>query len=256
MTFTSTLFLRFPSNSPARRTESEYLEEEIPGVTAAGIIRKRRSALAFDCRTLLSSEFFFAMLDKTLPRARSAPFDLVAEESRVHLFLFVHRVQGVEPGLYFLVRNAGDLEELQRVCSPSFLWQRVPAAGPLPLFLLMEGRCQSEAALAGCGQEIAGDGAFSMAMVARFRSVLEAAPWRYRHLHWEAGMIGQVLYLEAEAHGMRGTGMGCFFDDVTHNLLGLSGDAFQDLYHFTIGKAVDDPRLITLPPYSHLRHPG
>jgi len=67
-------------------------------------------------------------------------------------------------------------------------------------------------------------------------------------------MIGQVLYLEAEAHGMRGTGMGCFFDDVTHKLLGLSNDAFQDVYHFTIGKAVDDPRLSTLPPYTHLRH--
>nr|WP_298268538.1 hypothetical protein [Geobacter sp.] len=174
MTFTSTLFLRFPSNSPARRTESEYLEEEIPGVTAAGIIRKRRSALAFDCRTLLSSEFFFAMLDKTLPRARSAPFDLVAEESRVHLFLFVHRVQGVEPGLYFLVRNTGDLEELQRECSPRFLWQRVPAAGPLPLFLLMEGECQSEAALAGCGQEIAGDGASPLLPPAASMKLLSA----------------------------------------------------------------------------------
>ena len=238
-----------------RHPESGYLEGEIPGATAAGSIRRRRSALAFDPRTFLSGEHFFAMLDKTLPRAGSAPFDLVAEESCVHLFLFVHRVQGVEPGLYFLVRNGGDLEELQRECSPRFLWQRVPATEPLPLFLLLEGKCEAEATLAGCGQEIAGDGAFSAAMVARFRSLLEKAPWRYRHLHWEAGIIGQVLYLEAEAHGMRGTGMGCFFDDVTHRLLGLSGDAFQDLYHFTVGKAVDDPRLTTLPPYSHLRHP-
>jgi len=244
---------RTPSTT-CRPPESEHLEGEIPGVTAAGSIRRRRSALAFDRRTLLSREHFFAMLDKTLPRAGSAPFDLVAEESCVHLLLFVHRVQGVEPGLYFLVRNAGDLEELQRECSPSFCWQRVAAAEPLPLFLLLKGNCQTEAALAGCGQEIASDGAFSVAMVARFRSNLEVAPWRYRHLHWEAGMIGQVLYLEAEAHGMRGTGMGCFFDDVTHKLLGLSGDAFQDFYHFTIGKTVDDPRLITLPPYSHLRH--
>ncbi|MBI2355449.1 MAG: SagB/ThcOx family dehydrogenase [Deltaproteobacteria bacterium] len=243
------------SATTCRHPESGYLEGEIPGVTAAGSIRRRRSALAFDRRTHLSREHFFDMLDKTLPRAGCAPFDLVAEESCVHLFLFVHRVQGVEPGLYFLVRNAGDLEELQRECSSHFRWKRVAAAEPLPLFLLHEGKCQAEATLAGCGQEIAGDGAFSVAMVARFRSPLEASPWRYRHLHWEAGMIGQVLYLEAEAHGMRGTGMGCFFDDVTHHLLGLSGDAFQDLYHFTIGKAVDDPRLITLPPYAHLRHP-
>jgi len=65
-------------------------------------------------------------------------------------------------------------------------------------------------------------------------------------------MIGQVLYLDAEAHGMRGTGMGCFFDDITHEILGLSDNAFQDLYHFSIGKAVEDRRLTTLPPYRHL----
>lgn len=65
-------------------------------------------------------------------------------------------------------------------------------------------------------------------------------------------MIGQVLYLEAEAHGMRGTGMGCFFDDITHEILGLSDNTFQDLYHFSIGKAVEDKRLMTLPPYYHL----
>jgi len=234
--------------------ELGYREEEIPGVTAAGSIRHRRSALAFDRRTSLSREDFFAILDKTLPRTSCAPFDLVTEESRIHLFLFVHRVEGLEPGLYFLVRNASDQEDLRRECSPRFCWEKVAATAPLPLFLLQRGECRAEATLAGCGQEIAGDGAFSAAMIARFRSPLERAPWRYRHLHWEAGMIGQVLYLEAEAHGMRGTGMGCFFDDVTHKLLGLSGDAFQDVYHFTIGKAVDDPRLTTLPPYTHLRH--
>ena len=31
-------------------------------------------------------------------------------------------------------------------------------------------------------------------------------------------------------------------------LLGLRGDAYQDLYHFTVGGPVDDPRLTTLPP--------
>jgi len=30
-------------------------------------------------------------------------------------------------------------------------------------------------------------------------------------------MIGQVLYLEAEAQGVRATGIGCFFDDPCMN---------------------------------------
>ena len=77
--------------------------------------------------------------------------------------------------------------------------------------------------------------------------------WWYRRLFWEAGMLGQVLYLEAEAAGVRGTGIGCYFDDAFHDLLGLSGDRFQDLYHFTVGAPVDDPRLTTLPPYGQYR---
>ena len=80
--------------------------------------------------------------------------------------------------------------------------------------------------------------------------------WWYRHLHWEAGILGQVLYLEAEAAGVGGTGIGCYFDDVFHELLGLAGAGFQDLYHFAVGGPVDDPRLTTLPPYAHLERAG
>ena len=71
----------------------------------------------------------------------------------------------------------------------------------------------------------------------------------YRRLFWESGLIGQVLYLEAEAAGARGTGIGCFYDDPVHELLGLSSHAFQSLYHFTIGMPLDDRRLTTAPGY-------
>ena len=33
-------------------------------------------------------------------------------------------------------------------------------------------------------------------------------------------MIGQVLYLEAEAAGARATGIGCFYDDAVHDCWG------------------------------------
>ena len=52
---------------------------------------------------------------------------------------------------------------------------------------------------------------------------------------------------------MRATGIGCFFDDEMHDLLGISDHAWQSLYHFTAGGPVDDPRLSTLPPYEYLR---
>ena len=64
-------------------------------------------------------------------------------------------------------------------------------------------------------------------------------------------MIGQALYLAAEAAGVRGTGIGCYFDDVLHRALGLAGHDWQSLYHFTIGGPVEDLRLRTVPPYAH-----
>ena len=45
------------------------------------------------------------------------------------------------------------------------------------------------------------------------------------------------------------TGIGCFFDDPVHDVLGLRGHAFQSLYHFTVGMPVDDARLTTEPGY-------
>jgi hypothetical protein len=103
-----------------------------------------------------------------------------------------------------------------------------------------------------CHQDIAADSAFSLGMLAEFEATLAGGEWRYRELFWEAGVIGQVPYLEAEAAGLRGTGIGCYFDDTAHELLGLSDSRFQDLYHFTVGSPVEDTRLRTLPPYAHL----
>ncbi len=42
-------------------------------------------------------------------------------------------------------------------------------------------------------------------------------------------MIGQVLYLEAEATGVRATGIGCFFHDPLHQLIGFNDATFQSL---------------------------
>jgi hypothetical protein len=86
-------------------------------------------------------------------------------------------------------------------------------------------------------------------MLAELGPALDEAPWSYRALHWEAGILGHVLYLEAEAAGVRGTGIGCFLDEVVHELVGIESDRFRDVYHFTVGGAVEDGRLTTLPAY-------
>jgi len=159
-----------------------------------------------------------------------------------------------EPGLYIFLRAEPDLPALQQKCHRHFLWRLVDEA--LPLYLLQAGDFQSTASSVSCGQSIAGDSAFSLAMIARFREELESAPCHYRHLFWETGMIGQILYLEAEAHGVRATGIGCFLDDPVHELMGLPDDAFQSLYHFTVGGALEDARLANRAAYHHLEAPA
>ena len=232
--------------------ESPFLvTNETTGLVAARLIRQRRSAVAFDGETRISQHQFTAVLDKTLPRKGCAPFDFGLGPVRVHLLLFVHRVTGLAPGLYMFVRDHRDLALLKSSCQPEFLWKQ--ADNDVPLYLLSEGWLMRETTAVSCQQPIAGDSSFSLGMIARFRSTIEENPSLYRHLFWETGMIGQVLYLEAEAHGVRGTGIGCFFDDPVHNLMGLKDDTFQSLYHFTIGGPVEDARLQTWPPYFHLK---
>ena len=60
------------------------------------------------------------MLARVMPRVelevnrRPMPWDAIAWEPRIHLALFVHRVDGLEPGLYVLVRDPAKLDKLKR----------------------------------------------------------------------------------------------------------------------------------------------
>jgi hypothetical protein len=191
------------------------------------------------------------MLDKTLPRMNTAPFDSELMDPSTHLLLFVHNVVGLASGLYFFLRAENDLDELQRLARSDFRWE--PVATNIPLYLLSEDDYRQQAMMVSCHQDIAGSSAFSLGMIAKFKEIVATRPYLYRHLFWETGMIGQVLYLEAEAHGVRGTGIGCFFDDAVHEIMGFNDNHYQSLYHFTVGKPIEDPRLTSYPPYRHLK---
>jgi SagB-type dehydrogenase family enzyme len=229
-----------------------------PGQPRAGqVIRQRRSALAFDGNTSISVSSFFTMLARVMPRVdrdlcmRPIPWDVLPWEPAIHLALFVHRVDRLAPGLYMLVRNPAKVGSLRQAMHQQFAWTSPPGCpDDLPLFLLEEGDARQLAAKVSCSQDIAGDSAFSLGMIAEFESSLRRhGPWFYRRLFWETGVIGQVLYLEAEATGVRATGIGCFFDDPVHQVMGFNDAMFQSLYHFTTGGHVEDTRLTTLPPY-------
>lgn len=215
------------------------------------VIRQRRSAVAMDGETRISSTTFYRMLDRTLAVPGRAPFDTLPWKSHLHLALMVHRVDGVPPGLYLLVRDPAQREILDQALTEADPWHQPPGCPPtLPLYCLIERDTRNAAREIACRQDIASDGCFSLAMLAEFDAPLHRyGPWFYPRLYWEAGVIGQLLYLEAEAAGIRSTGIGCYFDDPMHEVLGLSGRRFQDLYHFTVGGPVEDTRLTTQPAY-------
>lgn len=75
------------------------------------ILRQRRSAVAMDGRGSIGRNAFYEMLRRTLPQPERPPFGTLPWRPMAHLVLFVHRVNGLVPGLYILVRDPG-----QRAC--------------------------------------------------------------------------------------------------------------------------------------------
>ncbi len=214
------------------------------------LVRQRRSAMAMDPNTSLSRDHFYRII-KRVASLSVSPFTLLLREVAVHLVLFVHRVDDMEPGIYCLVRDPGQQRDLQKAFSLIKKWHKVSQySEPGFLYLLESGNVQDLAGKISCNQKIAADSCFSLAMIAKFESSLRCnGPWFYRRLFWEAGLIGQVLYLEAEALSIRGTGIGCYFDDTVHDILGIQDQGYQDLYHFTVGGSFEDERIQTLPAY-------
>lgn len=216
-------------------------------IHAAQVLLKRRSAQAFDGQSVLPQAVFRRLLWALLPGG-SPVWEMWTLAARVHPVLLVHRVEGIAPGMYVLPRSDAARGALQAAFRETFVWQ--PADAEFPLFQLIAARAGKTARTLSCHQDIASQCAVTFMLVAEFAAPIAADPAAYRHLHWEAGMLGHVITLEAEAAGWRGTGIGCFFDDADHEVLGLKDDTWQVLYHYAVGMALDDPRIATVPAYA------
>jgi SagB-type dehydrogenase family enzyme len=221
---------------------------------AATLIRQRRSAQRFEARARMPIDQLWLLL-RALHPAR-LPFDAWPMDAQVHVLLFAHRVDGLAPGAYLLPRSVAGADLLRQTLPAALdLSPVADAPADAPLLLISE-----NPALAGtlrtlnCHQALGSDAVLGFALLAEFNPLPDASAYRQRFQ--EAGLIGQVLYLEAEALGLRGTGIGCFFDDALHELIGLPQQAasapLQSVYHFTVGAAVQDARIATEPPYAHL----
>ena len=240
-----------PEITPGVISGNSAEPEITPGVISQplyerAITLQRRSATAFHGGYAVRRDAFLRMLARLQPVA--PPWDAIDWPPHVHLALFVHRVDGLTPGVYAYLRDQHVLDEWKRAMRPDFMWEQ--AEPDVPLYLLVPIDCRRMANRVSCDQDIAADGFFSLGMIARFESALrEQGPFFYKRLFWECGLIGQVLYLEAEVATSRATGIGCFYDNPVHEVLGLSGNEWQSLYHFSMGIPVEDSRLTTEPGY-------
>jgi SagB-type dehydrogenase family enzyme len=216
--------------------------------SAAEVIDGRRSAQRFDPRYRLDRDDFFGLMEAVTSETL-APRGVLARHPSLDLVLMVHRVQGLDPGLYFLGRRPAGVASFASQLATHFDLTPVPGTPQgvdLRLVAAVEARALARLARGlHCHQEIAAQACLALGMVAGFDEAIERDPARYRALHREAGLLGHVFYLEAEARGLRGTGIGCFFDDELHDLLKLPDTQFQSLYHFSVGRPIDDPRIET-----------
>jgi SagB-type dehydrogenase family enzyme len=155
----------------------------------------------------------------TISRAQLSTVLAAVSECFIQLYLYVHRVNELQPGVYRYWPETSDLEQIRSGD------QRVIAAG------------------LSLRQDLAGNACVAFSMIADFDRAIAAHGERgYRYVHFEAGAIGQRLYLAAESLGLGATGMGAFFDDDVNRYLNLESGRHV-VYHFAIGYPVPDPRL-------------
>ena len=181
------------------------------------VARMRRSALDFlDGKQSMSLAELSAILAVTA-QPLSADF---AGTRFIQLYLYAHRVDGLQPGVY---RFWPERAELEQVKSGD---QRIAAAG------------------LSLGQDLAGNACVTFSMIGDLdRAARSYGDRGYRYVHFEAGTIGHRLYLGAEALGLGATGIGAFYDDEVHRYLNLVTSQGQVVYHFAIGYPVPDPRV-------------
>lgn len=181
------------------------------------VVRTRRSALDF--RGGVES-LSLPQLATLLSSTKEPLFADFATARFVHLYLYVHRVEGLPPGVYRYWPEHAELEKIK------------------------EGDQRLVAAALSLGQDLAGNACLAFSMIGDFENATRSYGDRgYRYVHFEAGAIGQRMYLASEALGLRATGIGAFFDEEVNRYLGLSPKLGQVVYHFAIGYPVPDARL-------------
>lgn len=130
----------------------------------------------------------------------------------LEIYPIVHRVEGVEPGIYHHAIQGHQLEQLHL------------------------GDFRQQLIQAGLNQDFLGEANVCFVVTGMF----QRTRWKYhertyRYVLMEAGHLGQNLYLAATALGLGVCGVGAFLDIPLNQLLDLDGEHEAALYLVTVG---------------------
>jgi SagB-type dehydrogenase family enzyme len=241
-----------PGGETAAAGETPEPLRRDPDPWPRALLRSRRSHSRFDVRATLDRQELAALLGAACGpwRVSALPWP-----PAVHVLLFLHRVSTLEPGLYLLPGNPGEVTALRGELRTDLSWQRQELEG-LPCYRLATGDGRRTTASLAAEQAAAGDSIFTAVLLARLGAwMAEEGPWAYRRLHWEAGEIGHRLYLEATRRGLGATGLSGYWDDRLHHFLGLCGTASRVLYLIAVGSPLE-PSPPLEPPARHRQRPA
>jgi SagB-type dehydrogenase family enzyme len=219
------LLLLFPAVLPAGSSSSPSPQDrviELPGPSLSGLtveqaIQARRSIRRYSDRPLSLeqlSQLAFAAQGIT-DRSGSRPLRAAPSAGALYpieLYIAVHRVADVPPGLYHYRPESHVLETVR------------------------PGDLQADLTTGCLGQSFVGKANAVFIMTAVFdRTTRRYGSRGERYVHMEAGHISQNLYLQAVSLGLGSVAVGAFRDEDLDRLLDLGSSPETCLYLHAVG---------------------
>src|SRR5213593_3114470 len=186
-------------------------DAEMPHDPIEQVILRRGSTRKF-ARAPISLAQLSTMLDRA---TRGVPADFLDPPGTQlnDLYLIVHAVEGLDPGVYVFHRERRLLEGLRR------------------------GNFRSEAGHLGLDQELAADAAVDIFFLAELRPILQRFGNRgYCAVQLEAGILGGKLYLAAYAQHLGATGL-TFYDDEVIRFFSPHAEGQSAIFLVAVGES-------------------
>jgi SagB-type dehydrogenase family enzyme len=134
----------------------------------------------------------------------------------IEVYAVVHRVEGIEPGVYHYAYQEHGLERVR--------------SGDYRAKIVEQGISQQF--LGECGVVL-----FLTMILQRMRPKYQDRSYRYGLL--EAGHLGENAYLAATSMGLGACGVGAFMDDAINEMLGVDGVEEAVVYMLAAGRIAD-----------------